>query len=254
MRNFVLLAFIFFSANSSMAQDKGLLSFEIGYGKQQVSMATFNQYYLDSIAKPIGLFNENIKQLNVPFIAIRYQPSNYFDIGVFGMFCWSEIKGNPDFSATDESGKIVSVHAGKSLLQTRTLGYGISSNFHLNYLFKFYENSNNFLKRTKLLTEFNLGYGHNSVNMHFFYTGLMPSSSDAHFGMQGLFGSAFIKVEYQYLKTDFSSAIGVKFGFLWSENGVLKDPFGNEYILGNGKKIDMNVSGISAGLYLKLGK
>jgi hypothetical protein len=238
---------------TSYAQDKGKLSFEAGYGIGQVGMCKLNQFYIDSLAKPQLLFKDNIKTTNHGFVGVRYQPSKLFDIGLYGNLQQSELKGNPIFNSSDDIGNITENHGTSSLL-IQSVGYGITTNIHINHILKWHEKESKFLNRSRLLTELRVGNSLSNATINVHYPTLPIASSYALYHANNIESQAALKFEYDYLKKSLVCGIGFKIGYNHLNAKTLKNPFNEDWKVLNDKSINLNFSGWFGSIYLVFGK
>lgn len=238
---------------ATSAQDKGKFSCEFGYGTGQVAMCKLNQYYIDSLAKPQNLFKDNVKMANHGFACVRYQPGNLFDIGFFGSMMQSEIKSNPVFYSSDEIGN-TTVNQGSSSLLIQSFGYGLTSNIHINHILKWYEKKSNFLKRSRLLTEFRVGSSLSTATINIHYPTLPIANNYFRYYANGIDGQLALKFEYDYLKEAMVSGIGLRVGYNYSNTRSMKNQYSEDWKVLNGKAINLNFSGWFASIYLVVAK
>lgn len=254
MKKTQVIMLIILSSLASFAQDKGKFSFEFGGGGQEVNMGKLNQYYIDSIAKPQGIFKDHIKSTNHGFCGVRYQPAKIFDIGLYGSLQRTEQKGNPTFYTSDEIGN-ATVNYGTSNLLIQSIGFGITSNIHVNYILKWHKKEGKFLNRSRLLAEFRLGCAMSNASIKIHYPTLDPiASSYARFSSNSADGQAALKFEYDYLKRSLVSSIGFKAGYSFSKTKTLLTPYDDDWKVLNDKTINLNFSGWFASVYLVFAK
>jgi hypothetical protein len=254
MKNKILYSLIMLLSLPAISQDKGKLSFELGYGRQQISMSNLNNFYLDNFAIPLEIFQTNFTTAKKVFTGVRYQPSNYFDFGFYCNGLKSEINGTPSINTTDNEGFLIEKIQGTSNLFVNSFGYGITTNIHLNYFLKLHEKQSKFLNRIKILGELNMGQSIASAKGYIYYS--FPFSSSI-FQTQNTksFETEFsIKFQYDYIKSPILSGVGVKFGYQSLKTKTLKNQLGEEWVIENKSKINLDFSGYFAGLYLTIGK
>lgn len=254
MKKSSIIFLIILIAFTTYAQDKGKFSFEFGYGIGQVGMCNLNQFYIDSLAKPQKIFKENIKTANHGFVCVRYQPSNLFDIGLYGGIQQSELKGNPIFASTDETGSNIAIYQGASSLLIQSAGYGITTNIHINHILKWHEKESKFLKGSRLLTEIRIGNSLSNATINVHYPTLPIASSYALYHANNIEGQAALKFEYDYLKRSVINGIGLKIGYNYLNTKTLRNPFNQDWKVLNDKTINLNFSGWFSSIYLVFGK
>ncbi len=253
MKKSAIIFLIVLISCTTFAQDKGKFSFEAGYGIGQVGMCKLNQFYIDSLAKPQGLFKDNIKTAKHGFIAMRYQPFNLFDIGLYGNIQQAELKGNPIFYSSDEIGN-TTANQGTSSLLIQSVGYGLTTNIHINHILKWHEKESKFLKRSRLLAEIRVGNTISNATINIHYPTLPIASSYARYHANNIEVQAALKFEYDYLKKSLISGIGLKIGYNYLNTKTLKNPFNEDWKVLNDKTINLNLSGWFASIYLVFGK
>jgi hypothetical protein len=238
---------------TTSAQDKGKFSCEFGYGTGQVAMCKLNQYYIDSLAKPQKQFKDDIKMANHGFACVRYQPGNLFDIGFFGSMMQSEIKSNPAFYSSDEVGNTNS-NQGSSSLLVQSLGYGITTNIHINQMLKWQEKQSTFLKRCRLLTEVRVGSSISSAIININFPTLPIANTYSRYHTNDFDGQIALKLEYDFFKCSMLSGLGLRVGYNYSNTKTMKDQYSEEWKVLNGKAINLNFSGWFASIYLVFAK
>lgn len=253
MKNTVIIFLMLSLAFTTYSQDKGKFSFEFGYGIGQVGMCKLNQFYIDSLAKPQGLFKDNIKIARNGFIGVRYQPSNLFDIGLYGSILRTELKGNPIFYSSNEIGN-TTANQGASSLIIQSAGYGLTTNIHINHILKWHEKESTFLKRCRLLTEIRVGNSMSNATINVHYPTLPIATSYARYHANNIEGQAALKFEYDYLKKSVVSGVGLKIGYNYLSTKTLKNTFDEDWKVLNDKPINLNFSGWFASIYLVFGK
>jgi len=253
MKNVITLLVLLIFSSENFAQKIGKLSLEFGYGVQQVDMSRLNQYYLDSLAKPQGLFKENIKTANQFFIGVRYQPYTLLDLGVYGNFLQKELIGNPIFYSTDDLGNATAVN-GKSSLMLLSASYGLTSNIHINHILKWQEKESNFLNRSRLLVELRIGNSISNANINVQYPALPIASTYVRYQTINFESQAAVKFEYDYLKRSLINSVGLKFGYNYLNTTTLRNQFDKDWNVLNDKTINLNFSGWFASVYLVLAK
>jgi hypothetical protein len=256
MKNKILYSLIMLLSLPAISQDKGKLSFEIGYGRQQISMSNLNNFYLDNFAIPREIFQTNLTTAKKVFMGVRYQQSNYFD---FGFYCNSQktsLNGFPYSVFNDESGSGINLVQGSSNLLVNSFGFGITSNIHLNYFLKLQEKKSKFLNRSKILFELNVGKSISMAKINILFS-LPYTYNGSNFQTKNInsFESQIaLKFEYEYLKSKIVSGIGIKLGYQYLKTNTLKDQFGEEWLVEYDQKINLDFSGYFAGLYLTISK
>lgn len=238
---------------TTFAQDKSKFSFEFGYGIGQVGMCKLNQFYIDSLAKTQKIFKDNIKTANHGFVCVRYQPSNLFDIGLYGNIQQAELKGNPIFYSSDEIGN-TTANNGTSSLIIQSIGYGITTNVHINHILKWHEKESKFLNRSRLLAELRAGNAMSNATINIHYPTLAIASSYYRFHTTDIAGQAALKFEYDYLDKVVISGIGLKIGYNYLNTKTLQNPYNEDWKVLNDKTINLNFSGWFASIYLVFGK
>jgi hypothetical protein len=253
MKKSFILSLMLSLAFTTLAQDEGKFSFEFGYGIGQVAMCKLNQFYIDSLGKPLGLFNANITTTNHGFVSVRYQPFNPFDIGLYGNIQQAELKGNPIFYSSDEIGNTSANH-GTSHLLLQSVGYGITTNIHINHILKWHQKESKFLNRSRLLTEFRVGNSFSNATINVQYPTLPIASSYVRYHAQNIEGQAALKFEYDYLKRSVINGIGLKIGYNYLNTKTLRNSFNETWKVLNDKTINLDFSGWFASVYLVFAK
>jgi hypothetical protein len=253
MRSFTIIISFLIAANITFAQ-KNKLSFELGYGVNSYSMKNLNQYYIDSFATKFDLLENHIKRGFNGFLSLKFQPTNLFDVGVYGNYQYGTTVGQPKANEYDNLGQIITTHEGNYTLKTEAIGVGITNSWYISHLLKFEEKENTFLKRFRIATELNAGVGFSKITSDIQYPTYKLGTFYEYFTSTDFQGQIALKFEYDYTLKPIIGTIGFKIGYQYFKTKTVKDRHGEKWIVLDTYPINLDFSGMFGAIYLSFGK
>lgn len=233
-------------------QDK--LSFEFGGGKNIFSMASLNQYYVDSFAVKNQILDNGISSGNQFFMGLKYRPNTLFDIGVYGNYQFGKTTGKPKQIVTDDFGNQIGTRELDFILKTEAIGFGISSCWYISHFLKFQEKESPFLNRFHLGIDLSAGIGFSKAIVDLRDPEYTYASSYDYFTSKDFQGQVSLKLEYDYLKSPVISSIGIKGGYQYFRTKTLNDRQGNEWNVLGEYPINLDFSGFFGSIFMTIGK
>jgi hypothetical protein len=253
MRSFILILSFVIVANGTFAQ-KNKLSFELGYGINSYSMKNINQYFIDSLATKFDLLENHIKRGFNGFLSLKYQPTNLFDVGLYGNYQFGTTLGHPKFDETDMLGQIIATHEGKYTLKTEAIGFGVTTSWYISHLLKFEEKESKFLQRFRIATELNAGLGFSKITSDIQYPTYKLGDFYEYFTSSDFQGQIALKFEYDYTLKPIVGTIGFKIGYQYFKTKTVKDRYGEKWIVLDNYPINLDFSSLFGAVYLSFGK
>tara|TARA_R110002072_G_scaffold298981_1_gene473757 strand:- start:9321 stop:10085 length:765 start_codon:yes stop_codon:yes gene_type:complete len=253
IRHLILMMVVTLSVNSSFAQ-KGKLSFEFGVGLNSYSMRNLNQFYIDSFAEKFELLDNPIKKGLNGFTSVKFQPTELFDIGVYGGYQYGETRSNIEFIFIDNFGDQYETHNGTFLLKTEAIIIGLTNSWYISHLLKFQNKESTFLQNFRFATELNAGVGFSKVTSDVQYPTFKQATFYEFFTSTDFQGQVALKFEYDYVTKPIIGTIGVKIGYQYFKTKTVKDRYNEEWIVLDEYPINLDFSGIFGAIYLSFGK
>ncbi len=242
------------SSITIFAQNKNKLSFELGYGVNTFQMQTLNQDYIKSDIIPGNIFENKIEQGSNIFLNLKFQPTNLFDIGVYGNYQFGNTSASPKMYVLDDLGQTIDTAIGDFVLRTEAIGLGVTNSWYISHILKFQDSKSSFLKNFRIATEFSVGVGFSKVTHDYQYPTLQSSSFYEFFTSQDFQGQVALKFEYDYLSSPLFGTIGLKIGYQYFKTKTVKDRHGKEWVVGQVKPINLDFSGLFGSVYVGFGK
>lgn len=233
-------------------QDK--LSFEFSGGKNIFSMASLNQYYVDSFAVKNQILDNGISSGNQFFMGLKYRPNSLFDIGLYGNYQFGKTTGKPKQIVTDDFGNQIGTRELDFILKTEAIGFGISSCWYISHFLKFHEKESRFLNRFHIGLELNAGIGFSKASVDLRDSEMTYASEFEYFVSRDFQGQMSLKFEYDYLKSPIIGSFGIKGGYQYYKTKTLKDRHGIEWVVQNEYPINLDFSGFFGTVFITVGK
>lgn len=251
----LLFALAIIYSISVSAQNPNKLSFEIGYGQNQIAMTAFNEHYINDFAKPNDLFNSNIEVANSGFIGLNYQAHDLFDIGIAATYSFGNLEYSRDVDLTDDIGQLTGEQVFlKNTINTEAFIFGVNSSWYISHLLKFNEKELKLLQKLHLAVELSAGYGLSKLNYTF--SSVSPLEPSVYnFNASGFQSAMALKIEYDFMENPIIGSLGLKFGYQQLESKTLKSSGDYDYKVGDEKHpINLDFSGFFGAVYLSFGK
>lgn len=230
------------------------VSFDMGYNNQFVKMKTFNQYFIDSNFIKFSGIDETFKQLHNFNLAFRVRPKSIYDIGLLIGFQDGFIVDKPTLKGLDDNLNLFFTE-GYSKLSVQSLNIGLVNTFYIDRFFEF-QSEINILNRIDFGIDLLIGYSLTSVTNEFHNTTVDPISiSLADWFTNDFYSKIGISVEYLLFSETISCTIGFRTGYQFLKTNTMADRLEDEYIkMPYVEPINLDLSGLFYGVYLKIGK
>lgn len=217
-------------------------------------MKNINQFYIDSFATRFDLLENHIKKGSNGFVAVKYQPTNLFDLGFYGSYQYGEAVGKPVFNEIGDFGQLIATHQGNFILSAEALGLGITNSWYVSNVLNFQEQESKFLQRFRIATELNLGLGFSKVTSDIQVSTFKQATFYEFFTSRDFQGQIALKFEYDYTLKPVIGTIGFKVGYQYFKTKTVKDRYREEWIVLNQHPINLDFSGVFGAVYLSFGK
>jgi hypothetical protein len=247
-----LIVLIPFILNS---QEKGTLKFDFNCGYQAFQMDRLNTNINDPSYLDTMLFKEFStirldKGLSFNFGA-SYQPFRLFNIGLDGSYQFGSAERK--FEAVLNQFDPLTpneVIAGKRMHEVSAISFGITSEFLIHNLKSWKRLVT--LKRLESVLNFKVGYAWSKMLWNDYFI----SNSEIikrEYKSNGLHLAARLKIGYTILRSPIFSTLGFSIGYQYLQTTDLKSREG-AFFRKESNKTNLDFSGITAGLYLTVGK
>ncbi len=260
----IILVSLIFICNALFvyAQDKGDLSFSMGYNRCNYSMKDAREYLADpTFFDPMFYSNTSfseIKQGKMYDMELTYQFFKYVDFGLHLNYQGSELSRNffyqhyPDPITYPDS--IQFTFAGLNMIETRSISSGLAANVLLNKVFHFEDYESKILKRITLASGVKFLVGMSSMRNKESLT--FPVTSEfvrTNLTATNFNGKAEVKIGYRFEK-DLFTEIGIKLGYQVHLTAPLENLNRDNLSSASHNEFRLDFGGFYYGLFLKLGK
>jgi hypothetical protein len=259
----ILVSFIFIcSALFAHAQDKGDLSFSLGFNECNYKMKDVEEYLADPTFFDPMLYSDmsfsDIMQGKMYDLELTYQFFKYVDFGLHLNYQGSELTRSffyqhyPDPITYPDS--IQFTYAGFNLVETRSISSGLTANVLLNEVFHFEDYESKILKRITLESGVKFLVGMSSMRDQRITTS--PTTAEGvryNLTATNFNGRAELKIGYRFEK-DLFTEIGIKLGYQVHLTAPLENLNRDNLSSPSHNEFRLDFGGFYYGLFLKLGK
>jgi len=196
----------------------------------------------------------NINDGNSFKFSLAYQPTDLFDIGIYGGYQYAAKNSTPSFYKMDEYNLPIKECEGRHELRTEAITFGISNTWYIDDVLNF-QNKGVFLSRFHVGIELNAGIGFSKIISDLQPpSGVLEPKEYLYFTSQDFQGQIGLKFEYDFTKQPIFSTLGIRGGYQYFKTKSVKDRLDNEWIVQGEQPISLDFSGLYFGAYLKFGK
>ena len=243
---------------TTFAQNKNKLSFDFGYGINYIQMENINQFYIDSFAFKYKLLDTKIEKSKQFYVNLKYQPTQLFDVGIYGSYYIADAYGEGEFTEVDLiTYEPIAIHKSDFVLRTSLISVGFSNSWYISKMLNFEQKNSYFLKRFRIATEFNFGIGYSKTITDFKYPTFKESFPYDIFTSQDFDFQIALKLEYDIIQSPLISTIGFKVGYKQLKTKPLKNKYNDDWVahwLTVDKEINLDFSGYFWSVYLSIGR
>lgn len=230
------------------------ISFELGYNNQFVEMNKFNRFFIDSNFTKYSGINSPFRNTHNFNFAFKIRPRPIVDFGLSLEFQKGFKVGRPMLKTLDENLDLVFTE-GYRKLSLKSYNFGIATTLYINRFFEF-QNETNILNRFDFGIDLLFGYCLSIVTNEVHNTTVDPIYiSEAEWFANDFHSKIGISVEYLLFSKTIFCSIGLRSGYQFLRTNTMVDRLDNYYVkMPYSEPINLDLSGIYYGIYLKFGK
>lgn len=248
---FFLLVFPF-----SIFCQEDKLSFDFSFSQQNWEMKTLNDYLIDPNNPEVNLF------VNGPYLKggvkfqgqFNYQPSKYFNFGVYANYQTTQVSIERNFVVYDPVENTYTDVSYDYILQPKAKSIGVNLGVLHHELFNF-DKKKAFVKRVTIKNEFKLGISNSQLRGQTVSKKPFSSLIPVIYGdSYHLAGDISLSVGYTFLKKPIFSSFGLTIGYQFYQTGMITYHLDDGIDLSDGTALILDFSGLYIGINLLIGK